>query len=161
RHSDAERILRQVTERARRAGQDGLAAHARLAHLRVMFSTNPEGLVSTTLTEAEAALTAFVRDGDEVGAAPACRSQAAAYVAAGQFAAAERAMAAAVRHAEESGVPRAAQSLRRELVSLLSWVPQSVTASIAKAGEALAAAGEDRGLRWSLLAQLAVLSAMS
>jgi class 3 adenylate cyclase/tetratricopeptide (TPR) repeat protein len=159
--SDAERILKQVTERARRAGEDGLRSHARLAHLRVLFSTEPEGLVTTTLTEAGRALSSFVRDGDDVGAALACRSQAAAYTAAGQFAAAERAMDEAVRHADESGVPRAAQSLRRELISLLSWTPRPVTESIARANEALDAAGDDRGQRRALLAQLAVLTAMS
>ncbi|MBX6388876.1 MAG: AAA family ATPase [Frankia sp.] len=159
--TDAERILRQVTERARRAGEHNLRAHARLAHLRVLFSTEPDGLVATTLEEATAALAEFVRDGDEVGAALACRSQAAAYTAAGQFAAAEQAMELAVRHAEDSGVPRAAQSLRRELISMLSWGPRPVDESIRLATEALAAAGDDRSQRRALLAQLAVLTAMS
>jgi len=161
RFTDAERILRQVTERARRAGEDGLRAHGRLAHLRVLFATDPEGLVATTLTEATAALTAFVRDGDEVGAALACRSQAAAYLAAGQFEAAEKAMESAVTHAEDSGVPRAAQSLRRELAYLTSLGPRPVAASIKRATRALEAAGEDRGLRRALLAQLALLNAMA
>ncbi|MCK9898837.1 AAA family ATPase [Frankia sp. Cpl3] len=159
--SDAERILRQVSDRARRAGEDGLRAHARLAHLRVLFATDPEGLVASTLTEATAALASFVRDGDDVGAALACRSQSAAYGAAGQFAAAEKAMENAVRHAEESGVPRAAHSLRRELVLLLSLVPGPVPYSIAKAAAALDSAGDDRGLRRAVLAQLALLTAMS
>ncbi len=159
--TDAERILRQVTERARRAGEEGLRLHARLAHLRVLFSTDPEGLVGTTLTDAAYALKVFTQDGDDVGAALACRSQAAAYTAAGQFAAAEAAMEAAVVHAEESGVPRAAQLLRRELTSLLSWVPRPVQASLERAGNALDAAGDERGLRRALLAQIAVLTAMS
>ena len=159
--TDADRILRQATERARRAGQDGLRAHARLAHLRVRLSTEPEGLVATTLEEAGLALAGFVRDGDEVGAALACRSQATAYGAAGQFAAAEKAMEMAVAHADESGVPRAAQSLRRDLSHLLSWTPQPVTESLARATERLALAGDDRGLRRALLAQLAVLTAMA
>ncbi|WP_462202730.1 AAA family ATPase [Frankia sp. CcWB3] len=159
--SDAERILRQVTERARRAGEEGLRAHARLAYLRVLFSTDPEGLVARTLTEAAACLTNFVQAGDEVGAALACRSQANAYLAAGQFAAAERAMENAVRHAEESGVPRAAQSLRRELTMLMSWGPRPVAVGITRANEALDAADDDRALRRAVLAQLAVLTAMS
>jgi tetratricopeptide (TPR) repeat protein len=159
--TDAERILRQVTDRARRAGEEGMRLHARLAHLRVLFSTDPEGLVGTTLTDAAHALRVFTRDGDDMGAALACRSQAAAYTAAGQYAAAETAMEAAVAHAEVSGVPRAAQSLRRELTSLLSWVPRPVNASLDRAGEALDAAGDDRGLRRWLLAQIAVLTAMS
>ncbi len=151
RFTDAERILRQVTERARRAGEEGLRAHARLAHLRVLFSTDPEGLIATTLTEAAASLANFVRSGDDVGAALACRSQANAYLAAGQLTAAERAMVNAVRHAEESGVPRAAQSLRRELTLLMSWGPRPVAGSLARAGEALDAAGDDRALRRALL----------
>jgi len=159
--SDAERILRQVTDRARRAGEHGLRAHARLAHLRVLFSTEPDGLVATTLEEAGEALADFVRDGDEVGAALACRSQASAYTAAGQYAAAEKAMEMAVQHAEDSGVPRAAQSLRRELISLLSWTPRPVKDSIAIATAALDGAGDDRGQRRALLAQLAVLTAMT
>ncbi|MDT3446303.1 MULTISPECIES: AAA family ATPase [unclassified Pseudofrankia] len=159
--SDADRILRQVTERARRAGEDGLRAHARLAHLRVLFSTEPDGLVATTLEEAGDALADFVREGDEVGAALACRSQAAAYTAAGQYAAAEKAMDMAVQHAEDSGVPRAAQSLRRELTSLLSWTPRPVGESITIATAALVDAGDDRGQRRALLAQLAVLTAMA
>jgi len=159
--ADADRILRQVTERARRAGEDGLRAHARLAHLRVLFSTEPDGLVATTLAEAADALTAFVRDGDEVGAALACRSQAAAYTAAGQFGPAEQAMELAVRHAEDSGVPRAAQSLRRELIGLLSWAPRPVSETIELATAALDTAGDDRGQRRALLAQLAVLTAMA
>ncbi|SNQ52166.1 putative adenylate cyclase [Frankia canadensis] len=158
--TDAERILRQVTERARRAGEEGLRAHARLAHLRVLFSTDPEGLVATTLTEASSALAMFVRSGDDVGAALACRSQASAYTAAGQHTAAERSMENAVRHAEESGVPRAAQSLRRELALLMSQGPRSVTESLSRASEALDAAGDDRALRRALLGQLAVLTAM-
>jgi len=159
--ADADRILRQVTERARRAGEDGLRAHARLAHLRVLFSIEPDGLVATTLAEAADALTEFVRDGDEVGAALACRSQAAAYTAAGQFGPAEQAMELAVRHAEDSGVPRAAQSLRRELIGLLSWAPRPVSETIELATAALDAAGDDRGQRRALLAQLAVLTAMA
>lgn len=161
RHSDAERILRQVSERARRAGEDGLRAHARLAHLRVLFATDPEGLVATTLSEAASSLAMFVRSGDDVGAALACRGQASAYFAAGQFAAAEQAMENAVRHAEESGVPRAAQSLRRELALLASLGPRPVAASRAHATLALDAAGDDRALRRALLAQLAVLAAMA
>ncbi|MCL9760750.1 AAA family ATPase [Frankia sp. AiPa1] len=161
RHSDAERILRQVTERARRAGEDGLRAHARLAHLRVLFATDPEGLVATTVAESASSLAMFVRSGDDVGAALACRSQSSAYFAAGQFDAAERAMENAVRHAEESGVPRAAQSLRRELALLTSLGPRPVAASRNRASEALDAAGDDRALRRALLAQLAVLAAMS
>ncbi len=159
--SNAELVLRRVTERARRAGEDGLRAHARLAHLRVLFSTDPEGLVATTLSEAAASLSMFVRSGDDVGAALACRSQASAYWAAGQITAAERAMESAVKHAEESGVPRSAQSLRRELALLMSLGPRPITASLVRAGEALDAAGEDRALRRTLLAQLAVLTAMS
>jgi tetratricopeptide (TPR) repeat protein len=159
--SDADRILRQVTERARRADEDGLRAHARLAHLRVQFSTEPDGLVATTLDEAGQALADFVRDGDEVGAALACRTQAAAYAAAGQLASAEKAMEMAIVHADESGVPRAAQSLRRELTHLLSWTPQPVTESLARATERLAQAGDDRGLRHALLAQLALLTMMA
>ncbi|MBL7495340.1 AAA family ATPase [Frankia sp. CNm7] len=158
--SDADRILRQVTERARRGGEEGLRAHARLAHLRVQFATEPEGLVAVTLEEAGQALAAFVHEGDEVGAALAARSRASAYIAAGQFTAAEKAMRLAVQHAEDSGVPRASQSLRRELVSLLSWTPRPVEESISLALAALAEAGDDRGQRRALLAQLAVLTAM-
>ncbi|MCK9894359.1 adenylate/guanylate cyclase domain-containing protein [Frankia sp. AgB32] len=159
--SNAELVLRRVTERARRAGEDGLRAHARLAHLRVLSSTDPEGLVATTLSEAAASLAMFVRSGDDVGAALACRSQASAYWVAGQITAAERAMESAVHHAEESGVPRSAQSLRRELTLLVSLGPRPVTASLTRASEALEAAGDDRALRRALLAQLAVLTAMS
>jgi hypothetical protein len=158
--SDADRILARATERARRAGEEGLRAHARLAHLRVQFSTEPRGLVAVTLDEAGQALADFTRDGDEVGAALACRTEAAAYSAAGQFAAAEKAMEMAVSHAEDSGVPRAAQSLRRELASLASWTPQPVPETIARVTARLEQAGDDRGLRRELLSQLAVLTAM-
>ena len=161
RSTDGDRILRQVTERARRCGQEGLRLHARLTHLQVQFSTDPEGLVGTTLTEATGALKTFTAEGDEAGAALACRSQAFAYTVAGQFTAAERAMELAVGYAEESGVPRAAQTLRRELASLLSWTPRRVGDSLERAGAALELAGDDRGLRRALLSQIAVLTAMS
>ncbi|AEH11725.1 MULTISPECIES: adenylate/guanylate cyclase domain-containing protein [Protofrankia] len=161
RFSDAERMLRQATDRATRIGEAGLRAHARLAHLRLMFATSPEGLVAETLGEATRALPIFVQSGDEVGAALACRSQAAAYMAAGCYALAERAMQAAVRHAEESGVLRDVQTTRRDLVHLLSLAPRPVGESIERAQRALAGVGDDRGLRRSLLAQLALLHTMA
>jgi class 3 adenylate cyclase/tetratricopeptide (TPR) repeat protein len=159
--SEADKILARATERAGRAGEEGLRAHARLAHLRVQFSTEPDGLVAITLDEAGQALADFIREGDEVGAALACRTEAAAYTASGQFAAAEKAMEMAVAHAEDSGVPRAAQSLRRELASLASWTPQPVPEMMARVTARLDQVGEDRGLRRALLSQLAVLTAMA
>ncbi|WP_322751637.1 MULTISPECIES: AAA family ATPase [unclassified Frankia] len=161
RFSDAERMLRQATDRAARIGDAGLRAHARLAHLRLMFTTSPEGLVAETLGEATRALPIFIRDGDEVGAALACRGQAAAHMAAGRYAQAERAMQAAVRHAEESGVLRDAQTMRRDLVHLLSFAPRPIGESVERATRALAGVGDDRGLRRSLLAQLALLFTMA
>ncbi|WP_131749393.1 adenylate/guanylate cyclase domain-containing protein [Frankia sp. Cppng1_Ct_nod] len=158
---DAERMLRQATDRATRIGDAGLRAHARLAHLRLMFATSPEGLVAETLSEATRALPIFIENGDEVGAALACRSQATAYLAAGRYALAERAMQAAVRHSEESGVLRDAQTMRRDLVHLLSFAPRPVGESLDRAERALAGVGDDRGLRRSLLAQLAVLYTMA
>jgi len=159
--TDAERLLRQATDRAVRAGEDVLRASARLAHLRVMFATNPEGLVAETLAEVKAALPVFEAAGDSSGAALACRTQAVAYVAGGRYTLAEQAMTEAVRHAEASGVARDTLIMRRDLVHLTSWVPRHVEDSLDVAHKLLAAAGDDRGPRRFVLSQLAVLHAMA
>jgi tetratricopeptide (TPR) repeat protein len=113
--SKADSILVDALDVARRGSYEIVGAYARLERINLRMLSEPEGMFTEGLHEAERAISLFERVGDERGLAKAWNLAGHSHGDLGDAALAERDWWEAAKHAE-------AANDRRELAESLSWL---------------------------------------
>jgi class 3 adenylate cyclase/tetratricopeptide (TPR) repeat protein len=156
----AEAVLGDALEVAERGGYEVVRAYARLEDINLRVLSDPEGMFTEGLHQAELAISLFERVGDERGLAKAWNVAGHSHCDLGSTTVAEQAWWEAAKHAEAAGD-------QRELAEALSWLalatrfgPIPVARGIDVCDIVLERAGSDQKVQAYVFDARCVLEAM-
>jgi class 3 adenylate cyclase/tetratricopeptide (TPR) repeat protein len=157
----AEGFLDEATETAETAGEDGLAASARLLRLRVRsHSADPEDWTEQIVVEAGVGLPLLEAAGDHVELARALRVLAWAHGTACQYGEAARAAQRAMEHASLGRDDRQRQHAASQYAIAALYGPTPVSEGVDRCESIVAGALEDRRTQGLVMSLLSGLRAM-
>jgi tetratricopeptide (TPR) repeat protein len=157
----AEGFLAEAIETAEAAGEDGLAASARLLHLRVRsHSADPEDWTEQIVVEAERGLPLLEAAGDHVELARALRMLAWAYGTACQYGEAAAAAQRAMEHASLGEDERQRQHAASQYAIAALYGPTPAPEGVERCEAIVAGALEDRRTQGLVMSLLSGLRAM-
>jgi ATP/maltotriose-dependent transcriptional regulator MalT len=156
----AENRLLAAIEQFAEHDDHGGEMRARLSHLRLRYTSDPEASERTVLEEVERALPLLEGLGDDEGLARAWRLVLQVNFTRGQFGAAERAASRLIDHARRAGDPTLEARFLPSIASCVLYGPTPVAAAEERCRELLVMARTDRRTEAILHCVLAHLTAM-
>ncbi len=156
----AETALSDATRLAAGLGDRRVEMRARLSHLRLRFTSDPEATEAIVLEEVERAIPLLEVLGDDEGLARAWRLLLQLNFTRGHYGAAEQAADRMIEHARRAGDPTLEARFLPSIGSCVLYGPTPVDTAEARCRELLAKARTDRRTEAILLCVLAHLTAM-